>query len=544
MVTYQQQQQQSGNHHSDHHHHHSNGNGVEMGRGEGYASKLVQDGTSLRFPRSFSRYSTLEEDVDFLTKNNQNIKNEEGEGGGGGNEIMFLALCRVLMGNVNRTENGHNNVKGNKMSGGGVTSNDKNNDGDGNDDNGYDAIYSQSKEEYTLFRPEFVLPEFLIQFNYIPSSENRTKENDNIKNNENENDKINDKINPSLPPPPISLLSSHISLPRHFAYDDEVLSSSSSLRYRKPSSPCPPSKSFVSSMGQNSGSSNNNTNNNDDDDDDDNKDKRGLEPKTMSPPPLPADVIFQDGVLLSEREALNLIANEKVKSSTSITTSPSRYKVSTSSSPSPSSSSSSSPLKKTSSKTSSESLNERLNGQLQRKSIGGAIERSFELFWQKRDLIQKEELMALRKKMTPFRLRNKHHSHLYQNSTNHQRYRINQHAGGDINKERDCQQQQQQQHFHYSKNIFKIDPEPIVVEETQYAAAGRRSFMMRHGAGGGGGSGDRGRGEHREGVGRKTQAMQDGHAGSGKSASKSGGTVYSQKVNRHRRPSRQKLEEE
>jgi len=143
------------------------GGGGGGGAGEqsmGFAKRAVMRGSSIPFPRAFSRHSTLEEDRDFV----QGEGRRGGEGGGLGGEtnIRFLALCRVMIGKIlvakqpaesTKQEEGEAVMPAPFPSGPGT--------------DGYDSLYSPAREEYKLLNERYVLPEFLVQYEFEERSD-------------------------------------------------------------------------------------------------------------------------------------------------------------------------------------------------------------------------------------------------------------------------------------------------------------------------------------------------------------------------------------
>lgn len=152
----------------------------------GYAENRIGKSQGCHFPRSFSRYSTLESDRDhveaaargFLESTRSSSASGGGgsEGGhgsvagapgsgtippslkdGGGpitDDIRYLVLCRVAVGKVFVTSKEY---KGFPSVG---------------NDPAFDSMYNPLQEEYLVLRPDQVLPEFIIQyvFKKLPSS--------------------------------------------------------------------------------------------------------------------------------------------------------------------------------------------------------------------------------------------------------------------------------------------------------------------------------------------------------------------------------------
>ena len=108
----------------------------------GYAKKAVDLGSAIPFPRCFSRHSTLEEDRPLV---NAPVCEQDVEGND--SPVRFLALCRVMIGKILVTSK-------NSRAFPAVT------------DSSYDSMYSPVQEEYKLLKDNYVLPEFLVQYQF------------------------------------------------------------------------------------------------------------------------------------------------------------------------------------------------------------------------------------------------------------------------------------------------------------------------------------------------------------------------------------------
>jgi hypothetical protein len=106
----------------------------------GHAQRCVDQASSIPFPRSFSRHSTLEEDRELC--------NAAATVDGTDSEIRFLALCRVMIGQIFVTSKVYQGFP------------------DVNADAQFDSMYSSVQEEYRLLNPAYVLPEFLVQYRF------------------------------------------------------------------------------------------------------------------------------------------------------------------------------------------------------------------------------------------------------------------------------------------------------------------------------------------------------------------------------------------
>jgi len=137
-------------------------------KGDGYAETIVDSADVAKFPRSFSRYSTVEVDRSFVNDAHREIVDhslnlsletqfkaakatwEKTTDGGGpvSEEIRYLVLCRVVIGKVFVTSKEYRGFPtvGNNPA--------------------FDSMYNPLQEEYLVLRPEQVLPEFVIQYNY------------------------------------------------------------------------------------------------------------------------------------------------------------------------------------------------------------------------------------------------------------------------------------------------------------------------------------------------------------------------------------------
>ena len=140
-------------------------------KGDGYAEKIVDQASIATFPRTFSRYSTVEVDR-FHVHEAHRIKSNPGlaqgskesalaeeqwnkttDGGGPvTDEIRYLILCRVVIGKVFVTSKEYR----------GFPSVGKN--------PAFDSMYNPLQEEYLVLRPVQVLPEFVIQYTYNSDS--------------------------------------------------------------------------------------------------------------------------------------------------------------------------------------------------------------------------------------------------------------------------------------------------------------------------------------------------------------------------------------
>ena len=136
----------------------------------GYAENRIRKSQRCQFPRSFSRYSTLEADRSAIeSAATTAVKQQEGtgtgaeagagagagkgkalsssDGGGAVNDnIRYLVLCRVAVGKVFVTSKEY---KGFPSVG---------------TDPAFDSMYNPLQEEYLILRPRQVLPEFVIQY--------------------------------------------------------------------------------------------------------------------------------------------------------------------------------------------------------------------------------------------------------------------------------------------------------------------------------------------------------------------------------------------
>jgi hypothetical protein len=136
-------------------------------KGNGYAEKIVDQASIAKFPRTFSRYSTVEVDR-FHVHESHRLKSHPGldkdnkeslmakerwekstDGGGPvTDEIRYLILCRVVIGKVFVTSKEYR----------GFPTVGKN--------PAFDSMYNPLQEEYLVLRPVQVLPEFVIQYTY------------------------------------------------------------------------------------------------------------------------------------------------------------------------------------------------------------------------------------------------------------------------------------------------------------------------------------------------------------------------------------------
>ncbi len=138
----------------------------------GYAENRISKAEVCQFPRSFSRYSTLEADRGNVEDAAARAGSAEGGGGSGaaansggkggrgggasatvpdgggpiGDGIRYLVLCRVAVGKVFVTSKEY---KGFPSVG---------------TDPAFDCMYNPMQEEYLVLRPQQVLPEFVIQY--------------------------------------------------------------------------------------------------------------------------------------------------------------------------------------------------------------------------------------------------------------------------------------------------------------------------------------------------------------------------------------------
>lgn len=124
----------------------------------GYAESRVKQSDHCVFPRSFSRYSTLDVDRDSIQdaaagnttaapQITTGASDGGGEGGGPINEqIRYLVLCRVAIGRVFVTSKEY---KGFPAVG---------------RDPAFDSMYNPLQEEYLVLHANQVLPEFVVQY--------------------------------------------------------------------------------------------------------------------------------------------------------------------------------------------------------------------------------------------------------------------------------------------------------------------------------------------------------------------------------------------
>eukprot|EP00942_MAST-04A_sp_MAST-4A-sp1_P009368 g9368.t1 len=137
-------------------------------KGDGYAEKIVDQASIATFPRTFSRYSTVEVDRFHIHESHRLKSNpglatgenkeskmakerwEKSTDGGGpvSDEIRYLILCRVVIGKVFVTSKEYR----------GFPTVGKN--------PAFDSMYNPLQEEYLVLRPVQVLPEFVIQYTY------------------------------------------------------------------------------------------------------------------------------------------------------------------------------------------------------------------------------------------------------------------------------------------------------------------------------------------------------------------------------------------
>lgn len=125
-----------------------------------------------QFPRTFSRYSTLEDDREIVaaTGDSATLPTAAASGGAGGKDaeepsgeskesrddahessIRYLALCRVVVGKVFVAPKDADSFPPAP-------------------EGGYNAIYNPKLEEYLILNPRDVLPEFLVQYKYVNDS--------------------------------------------------------------------------------------------------------------------------------------------------------------------------------------------------------------------------------------------------------------------------------------------------------------------------------------------------------------------------------------
>ena len=146
-------------------------------KGDGYAEKIVDGSTVSKFPRTFSRYSTVEVDRYFVSEaHRENTEPgldlsadkvyqqatstwERSTDGGGpvSSDIRYLILCRVVIGKVFVTSKEYR----------GFPSIGKT--------PAFDSMYNPLQEEYLVLRPEQVLPEFVIQYTYSKEASSAAK---------------------------------------------------------------------------------------------------------------------------------------------------------------------------------------------------------------------------------------------------------------------------------------------------------------------------------------------------------------------------------
>jgi hypothetical protein len=112
--------------------------------GNDYAKNVVQKSSPVTFPKSFSRYSTIDEE-----KKSFNAKCSDS--GDKSETVKYLVLCRVIVGKCFVTSKEYHGFPYVDAS------------------CSYDSMYNPSQEEYLLLNGENVLPEFFIQFNYQKS---------------------------------------------------------------------------------------------------------------------------------------------------------------------------------------------------------------------------------------------------------------------------------------------------------------------------------------------------------------------------------------
>ena len=211
----------------------------------GYAENRIGKSHGCHFPRSFSRYSTLESDrgnVEAAARDLLSKESSGGEGEGKGGKaaahtsdvpaspktggpittIRYLVLCRVAVGKVFVTSKEY---KGFPAVG---------------SDPAFDSMYNPLQEEYLVLRPEQVLPEFIIQyvFKKLPSSTISAKlagTSDSSLSSSPSSSSLAGNAAASLPLMPIDLSTPHLNLgPNDNPWQVDVASQSS-----KPSSSSP-----------------------------------------------------------------------------------------------------------------------------------------------------------------------------------------------------------------------------------------------------------------------------------------------------------------
>ena len=164
----------------------------------GFAEKRVNKSRPIKFPRTFSRYSTLEDDRPLMLapdpeeqaaktaaaaalaeekdgdadgpetndsddakkskkkkkgKKKKGAAGEEADDDDGDSATRYLVLCRVIVGKVfvtSKEYRGFPVVVGNASGSG-----------------SFDSMYNPLQEEYLLVTPQNVLPEFLVQYKYL-----------------------------------------------------------------------------------------------------------------------------------------------------------------------------------------------------------------------------------------------------------------------------------------------------------------------------------------------------------------------------------------
>mmetsp|Transcript_15136 Transcript_15136/g.27887 ORF Transcript_15136/g.27887 Transcript_15136/m.27887 type:complete len:569 (+) Transcript_15136:61-1767(+) len=119
---------------------------VVLQDGPGPAQLATLESEWVPFPTKFSRYSTLEMDRNLMS---------DGDGSED-SPPQYVALCRVIVGECFLTSEDYRGFPS-------VAPRGK-----------YDSIYSANQEEYLVLNDEFILPEFLVRFQYkgrFPDSE-------------------------------------------------------------------------------------------------------------------------------------------------------------------------------------------------------------------------------------------------------------------------------------------------------------------------------------------------------------------------------------
>jgi len=108
----------------------------------GHAQRAVTGSSPIPFPRAFSRHATLEEDRRLVGGG------DAGAAPTGDGEHRFLALCRVMIGKIFVTSKATQGFPDVPL------------------DAEFDSMYSPLQEEYKLLNPGYVLPEFIIEYQY------------------------------------------------------------------------------------------------------------------------------------------------------------------------------------------------------------------------------------------------------------------------------------------------------------------------------------------------------------------------------------------